>query len=330
MNSHKQPINLRFAEKLFLHVLKDLAQRRTSTYLYDRINCGRLLRQLLIDGDVLTLVANRRVRAPLFFTLTKYGEPKRHINIPEECLKYLIKDPGECAYLQPVKMDNYLDHRIANYGDNDISVRDLIKYVANNYGGVHLDPGQDDKVKMHLVDQTIHVNGEGAIFALLSSVIVTTLAALYPIRDALLEALLADNDKMLFGEESKVIASIPIPNSTNEKVGTLSVWLKSKVDQEWYKSDKQKSFPPMKNHLWELQIHKDESRQLHVNLLGLLGKDYAFTADVPDYKTVSPQHGVHVLIAWDYPVITLYLQGKEIERKEMEDLRPNETKAKRP
>ncbi|MDP3428530.1 MAG: hypothetical protein Q8S17_14300, partial [Humidesulfovibrio sp.] len=136
MNSRKQPIDLRFAEKLFLHVLRDLAQRRTSTYLYDRINCGRLLRQLLIDGDVLTLVANRRVRVPLFFTVRKYGEPKRPIKIPEECLKYIIKDPGAYAYLQPLKIDNYLDHSIANYGDNDISVRDLIKYVANNYGGV--------------------------------------------------------------------------------------------------------------------------------------------------------------------------------------------------
>ena len=315
----KNTINQRFAEKLFLHILKDLFDRRNSRYLYDRINCARLLRQLLIDGDVLCYIANRTARIKIYFTITEYGEkPEGLRRLEEKHKRYLIEDPGIGAYLNPLKLEQYLSHQIANYGGDEVTVREIIKYVANNYGGVHLDPGKEDKRKMHLIDQTIHANGEGAIFALVSSIINTALSALFPLRDAILEMLRKDGDDIAFSDEYRMIDPIQIPKPANEKKGTISLWLRNNEDPKWYIRNESIFFPPLKNAQFELCINKDSLHVIHIDLKGLLGNNYSFQALVPDVKTISPQHGIHIHIVWDYPEITLTLHGKTIETKKMQ------------
>jgi hypothetical protein len=312
-------LNQLFAEKLFLHVLNDLLERKDSNYLYDRVNCARLLRQLLIDGDVLCQIANKRVRTQLLFTVIKYGEkPDNLRELNEFQQKYVINNPGVGAYLHPLKLSKYLDHVVAVYVDQQLQVRDIIKYVANNYGGVHLDPGDEDKQVLHVIDQNIVANNEGAIFGLLSSIINNSLSGLLPLKDILIEQLASEGESESFDEEIKVVEPLESPGSTDEKIGTISLWLRAKQDSEWYKKAKEVKFPPFSNGKWTIVVTKLEGQKLMISLEGLLDINFNFEVQIPDFERIDPQHGIHVLFSWKYPELTLYVHGKIVEKVNLE------------
>lgn len=304
-------LNQIFAEKLFLHVLKDLSDLRESKYLYHRLNCGRLLRQLLVDGNILANIANRRVRLPIRFPVLEYGHPPADLEpLPEGMKPYVITSPGPGAYIAPLKIDQYLSRQIANYGDEWISVKDVIKYVANSYGGVHLDPVQADINTLHKLDHMVSANGEGAIFGILSSIIDTTLAALLPIRDALLAKFGAEGEKMEMDDKQRV-ADIAHPGSPDKNKGTVSFWLKSKNSPSWYSSPDNFQFPRMQHGTFHFLVSK-ESGMIRVKTFGIFGEGHDLVAPIPDESTISPEHGVNIVVNWDYPNIKFHVQGKEI------------------
>jgi hypothetical protein len=311
MSNDAQPvINQIFAERLFLHVLEDLYNRREYMYLYQRLNCGRLLRQLLIDGDVLCNIANRRVRIPIRFITIEYGEPPDDLElVPDATAKYTVPTAGTGAYLLPLKLDAYLSRPIANYGDEWITVRDVVKYVANNYGGVHLDSGDLNLAKLHKMDHMVSANGEGAIFGLLSSITNTSLAALLPIRDALVERFAADNIDTRMLDHHRV-AHIPSPGTPDQRRGTISFWLKTKRP-DWHTNPAAATFAPMQHGPFRVQVIKLGSR-LRIEVDGIFGRSHVFDAPMPAPETVAPEHGVHVLISWDDPKVSLWVQGKEV------------------
>jgi hypothetical protein len=304
-------LNQIFAEKLFLHVLKDLSERREIQYVYHRLNCGRLLRQLLVDGDILANIANRRVHISLRFVVIEDGSPPIGLeSIPEGMKHYLIPSPGPGAYFSPLKIDQYLSRQIANYGDEWITVKDLIKYVANSYGGVHLDPLQPDLNKLHKLDHMASANGEGAIFALLSPIINTVLAALLPLRDSLLEKFRVDGEKMEMDDTHRVV-DIVHPGDPDKNKGTVSFWLKSNTQPTWYSSAADCQFSPMKSGSFQFLVSKVNGR-LYVKTSGIFGEVHDFVAPLPDEETVAPEHGIHIFLSWDHPNIKFYVQGSEI------------------
>jgi hypothetical protein len=316
MSGNKFPTNQIFAEKLFLHVLKDLWDIKDGKYLYQRLNAGRLLRQLLIDGDVLAQVANRRTRIPILFVVYGWGEaPDNLQRIPDGMKKYL-KHNAEIApegqYLLPLKLEDYLAHSIGNFAGADITPRKLIKYVANNYGGVHLGSGKEDVTAYNKMDHLVQSNGEGAVFALLANVTQTVLSGLLPLNDSIVEQFEKNGETSTFTEEIKV-ADIHVENSNSGiRKGTINFWLKSDVHPEWYADTNERVFPPMINGDIRIDVSKNSSRELLIKTQGILGKEFNFNSPPIPLKSTSPDHGVNVHLCWDTDQLQLFIQGEEV------------------
>lgn len=316
MNDKKFPTNQLFAERLFVHVLKDLWDLKDSNDLYHRINSGRLLRQLVVDGDVLAYVANRRTKIPLRFVVRGWGDaPDDLEQIPEGMKKY-IKNNGDRApsgqHWVPLKLEDFLGHSLGMVAGEDITPRKLIKYVANNYGGVHLGYGKEDVTTYNKMDHLMQSNGEGAVFALLGSVIRTVLSGLLPLRDAILKQFEEEGQSDQFTDDVKV-ADIVVdkPEFTNGK-GTLSFWLKSDTYPDWYAGDEPLVFPPMVNGNMRINVSKNSERELLLEVEGISGKGFRIASpSIPSNKT-DPEHGVHICFSVDGDEVKVWMQGDEL------------------
>ncbi|KEO58838.1 hypothetical protein [Thalassospira permensis] len=322
MSDKKFPTNQVFAERLFLHVLKDLWDLRDSNYLYHRINAGRLLRQLLIDGDVLAHVANRRTKIPLRFVVRGWGDAPDELEELPEGMKQYIKNNGERApsgqHWVPLKLEEFLGHSLGVVSGEDITARKLIKYVSNNYGGVHLGYGKNDVATYNKMDHLMETNGEGAVFALLGSLIRTVLSGLFPLRDAISNQLGAEGLSEQFVDGVKV-ADIEVnkPEFTDGK-GAISFWLKSDTHPDWFANGEPVVFPPMVNGNMRISISKTPERELVLDVEGISGKGFQIaTRPIPCEKT-DPEHGVHICFSVDGDDVKVWMQGDEIGNLKLE------------
>lgn len=187
----KWPINQDFLGKLFVHVFCDLGQRfeiRDDFRLYHQLNMARLVRQLLIDGGSgLFTQVNRNYKLSIRFVIPTVGpEPDELPPIPE-VIKNSLPDlsnfpPG--YYLHPHRLSGFLDYCPINLADNPIKVSEIVKYIANVYGGVHLAPSladENEKLLQRFQDR-VKIGSSGIVMKALDNIVDITLRSLAPLK----------------------------------------------------------------------------------------------------------------------------------------------------
>jgi hypothetical protein len=134
---------------LFLETLDDLGARlQRPRNEYDAVMAAALLRKLLLDSPTLPDVVNTQrlkigyvvnVRPPIW---NEPGEPPPTMYSVEDGF-----DP-ETALVVPVpktvSLDGLLSQIVAGYRGQEVTAKDLVKYVAHTVGGVHFDPPKTD------------------------------------------------------------------------------------------------------------------------------------------------------------------------------------------
>ena len=172
-----------YVEQLFEWVYCDLgsrwdATRRSSDYnRYHRLNMARLLRHLLSDGTPLALSAARRHKFKLLFLTARLGPrptPRRAIPSEYEAAKPDLSGLLPGYYVHAYDLDGYLASELAKLGDDRwLSVLDVINFLANSYGGVHLVPHLKDKDERRFAEwnERLKIAGEGVMFERLDQIV---------------------------------------------------------------------------------------------------------------------------------------------------------------
>ena len=178
-----------YVEKLFAHVYWDLKSRsevRSENRLYHQLNMARLVRQLLIDGNGLFNLVNSYHRLPIRFVIPTCGPTPENVEgIPslyEGNTPDLAQFPEE-YYLHPHKLDGFLAYSPMLLAGRSFSVREIVKYVANEFGGVHLSPylkGEDDQLLARFND-TLNVGGDGVVLNRIEEIARITVRGLDPL-----------------------------------------------------------------------------------------------------------------------------------------------------
>jgi hypothetical protein len=185
----KPTLNSEYVEKLFAHLYMDLGQRSEIVddfRLYHQLNMARLIRQLLLDNTGVFNLVNRIYRIKIHFIVPTIGpKPESIKSIPNH---YLLDLPEldlfpPNFYLHPYSLDGYLGSTAMVLADKRFSVRDVVNYVANQFGGVHLAPHLDDYDHQLLArfNDSLMVNGNGVVLHCIDQMANITLKALAPL-----------------------------------------------------------------------------------------------------------------------------------------------------
>jgi len=178
-----------YAEKLFVHAYVDLGQRseiRDDFRLYHQLNMARLLRQLLTGSTALLNCANRYHRLPIRFVVARLGPAPTGLGkipaIYEESKPCLVDFPPG-YFLHPFTLDGFLASSPLALAGRSFSVLEIVKYVANDFGGVHLSQYLEDKDDQLLARFNDHskVAGDGMVLHCIDQISRTTLVALAPL-----------------------------------------------------------------------------------------------------------------------------------------------------
>ena len=184
-----------YVEKLFAHVYNDLGQRseaRDDFRIYHQLNMARLVRQLLVDGTGLFNLANRYHKLPIRFLLGEIGPAPADLEPIPSIYASLIPDmnnfpPG--YYIHPYKIDGFLASSQMVLAGRAFTVIEVVKYVANEFGGVHLSPylkDEDDQLLARFND-TLKVGDDGVVLNRIDQVARITLRALAPLMKSIHE-----------------------------------------------------------------------------------------------------------------------------------------------
>jgi len=109
-------------EQLLIARMDDLRLRLASTEYYDLLRVAQILRQLMIDGD------------PLL------EQVSRSRGLRCEFLPPPMSIDSVTPLQRRVRLDQILKFSLRRIGNQDCTVRSLIKYFANSRGGVHFGP----------------------------------------------------------------------------------------------------------------------------------------------------------------------------------------------
>lgn len=149
---------------LFIETIDDIRARSTfdQTDPYTSLGIAPLLRKLYIDGGSLLGEVNRQLRCKVEFSLRPW-DPNAEASrlpfsaMPPERLKHIFFsqgehiDPGLSLTWPPprrVSLDSWLRQVVAAQGQETITIKDYIKQVANQEGGVHFGPLETRKQKV--------------------------------------------------------------------------------------------------------------------------------------------------------------------------------------
>jgi len=180
-----------YVEELFCNLFYDLQNRynqnRSNDYkLYNQLNMARIIRQLLIDGSRVLIEANRYHKLDIRFIVREYGEPddplKEFPDIYSSSLPNLENYPPG-TFPSPAKLEVYLKSIPMVLADKKFTVREIIKYVANDFGGVHLSPKLDDEGAQLAArfNSQFKVGNSGMVLSMVDDISGTTLRALQPL-----------------------------------------------------------------------------------------------------------------------------------------------------
>lgn len=150
--------------QLFLETVDDLRRRGERPTEYDVISTAALLRKLLIGSPCLADAVNRERRLRIRYVINA-KEPIWRVfgDVPAA---YAVEDgfDPETALVMgapaAVTRDRLLSQPVLAYRGQELTVRDLIQYVAHTAGGVHFDPPRtEQEAAVQAVAQTMLVGG---------------------------------------------------------------------------------------------------------------------------------------------------------------------------
>jgi hypothetical protein len=128
------------ADELFLLTLEDLEQRvQLGRGEYDALMSALLLRKVLLDDHPLLHQVNRSRQLRVRFRLRDLTPPEGSQNIwsPGESLSPDVQAPSSAATVD-LTLDQFLARPVFVAFGQEVSVRELIKFMANNEGAVHM------------------------------------------------------------------------------------------------------------------------------------------------------------------------------------------------
>jgi hypothetical protein len=134
-------------DELFLHTLEDLEERAgLGKGEYDALMMALLLRKLLLDDVPLVHAANRHRRLRIQFKLTELTPP---LGVENWALNEAFHPSGADSGQATVELnlDQLLKRTVLVAFGEHISVRELIKFLAQHYGAVHASPADDEKTR---------------------------------------------------------------------------------------------------------------------------------------------------------------------------------------
>ena len=183
-----------YVEKLFAHLYADLDQRIRANddnfRMYNQLNIARLTRQLLIDEAGVFNQANKYHKLPIRFIVAQVGPAPTSLKGIQSIYSDSLPDlnnfpPGH--YLHPHNIDGYLAHSQIILADRNFSVREIIKYVANQFGGVHLSPylKEEDDQLLARFNHVVRVGNDGIVLNCVNEIAQVTLRALRPLMKAI-------------------------------------------------------------------------------------------------------------------------------------------------
>ena len=194
-------VSQEYVEKLFAHIHADLGSRteaKDDFRFYNQLNMARLIRQLLVDGNHLFQQANRQHRLRIRFIRPRLGPAPADLEkIPSiySLDDYSVNDLPPDFYLHPLKINEFLSHSPITLAGQAISIIEIIKYVANQYGGVHLAPSLQGETNLLIArfDSIFRVagGGGGIVLAQIDQIARDTLIALGPLMKVIQEKYIA-------------------------------------------------------------------------------------------------------------------------------------------
>lgn len=128
------------AEKLFIRRLNDLYDIIDSSNPHDALEIARILRQLLLDSYPLIHLINREHRLKILFTVAADNNLDNfppHLPQPEVHFTNPTESPSN-NYRQ-CDLEKFLKIKIVRVREEFFTISDVINFLSNKGGGVHLD-----------------------------------------------------------------------------------------------------------------------------------------------------------------------------------------------
>ncbi len=170
--------------RLFGELLLELQVLIASATEYDLVRSSRVLRQLLLDGDALLQLVNRKLRASPVFRVRTHVEGLESA----DWMNTAISWSDENTPYADLSLQQFLSHRLGVANGEEITVRQIIKYAAIVLGGVHfkVDKGGEYEgiARLHADRDN---DGLTAVLKSLGQIGAVTRDALIPVRDLLLK-----------------------------------------------------------------------------------------------------------------------------------------------
>lgn len=136
-------------EYLFVEAFEDLERRLAERTLYAAVRSAAILRQMFVDQHTLVAQAKKGHAIRLVFSVlhprtidfAALGLPRPNVEFLGEQIEGTPEPMGRTR----LNHDQFLGYMVARVEDSVFSVRDLIAFLANARGGVHLGPPDDDQ-----------------------------------------------------------------------------------------------------------------------------------------------------------------------------------------
>ena len=137
---------------------------------YSALESSALVRKLLLDGDALIHQVNRQRRKRVRFEVATNPAYEEQVFAdgpsfwaPAEALSpRLTIMPA--PVIRSLSLDQFLAHRAMYVRRHDISVKDVVKQLANVEGGVHAGTAKTDVEKaLHVVNEQLGIGGMGSV-----------------------------------------------------------------------------------------------------------------------------------------------------------------------
>lgn len=178
-------------DDLFLATMDDLDERLAAAEEYDALRAAALVRQLLLDGAPLVHQVNRERRVKVVFRVGDLGAVPSRIPPGAVGVRFMVdglypdQDLGRIQVVHEVGLDGFLGHPVGHYGDEPITIADVVKYLAHVEGGVHAgEPASEVDSNLARMAAAVRVGGLTAPVRVMRSIGRITRDALVPLRKA--------------------------------------------------------------------------------------------------------------------------------------------------
>lgn len=179
------------SDELFVRRYDELTTGLSARDPYEAINLGAVLRQLLLDGTPLVNEANRHHKIRIRFVVNDVGDISDIPVIPDVVNYAHGLDPEFIrthSGRRELKLDDFLRQHVIQTPEISIYVRDIIRFSANKYGGIHFDTSRTEEEDLiDAVFAKIRELGIEPVASMLAVIANITRSALGPLRAAIVK-----------------------------------------------------------------------------------------------------------------------------------------------